>query len=339
MIGLLLLVTCALACAQEPNGTRATLGVADAVAAALAGHPALSAAGHLEVAAQAGLRAARARANPEVVIAPTLLGSQGTPEAVSISQPLEVNGARRARVRVATAATQAAAAEREVLARGLALRVRTAYWDAVLAQASVEVERQNVDYARTLVEAATLQVNLGNQPRMHQMKAEVEVARGQQQLIAAQERAALTMAALCGAMGQAPGTNYRLADPLGFGPAAFDEAQLLAGALAARPEVRLAQADVEAADGEAEQTRLARRPDVALTYWQETFDATGGLGVSVSLPVLDWGGQKQRESQVRSLREASQQRLAGVRNGIHLDLYQAAVALRSAGLCVSSTQG
>ena len=145
-------------------------------------------------------------------------------EAVSVTQPLELNGSRDARLRIAMGASGASAAEAEVSQGAVALAARTAYWDAVLARAVVDLDRQNVQHAQTLAEAATAQVNLGNQPKMHQIKAELEVARANQQLLASEAGAVQAEATLCSAMGVPPGSRVSLTESLVFAAAAVDDA-------------------------------------------------------------------------------------------------------------------
>jgi len=327
--GCLLAVMCTCTGAQGTVDAPA-LTSQDAVRIALENHPVLRAAAHGVAAAQSGVEAARARKNPEVLIAPILIGDEGAPEAVSVTQPLELNGSRDARLRIAMGASGASAAEAEVSQRAVALAARTAYWDAVLARAVVDLDRQNVQHAQTLAEAATAQVNLGNQPKMHQIKAELEVARANQQLLASEAGAVQAEATLCSAMGVPPGSRVSLTESLVFAAAAVDDAGLLQAALASRPELRAARSSIEQAAGEVDAVRAERRPDVAVNYWQEALDEGPGIGVSVSLPVFDWGGQRHREDQARSELAAREELVAEVENAVRLEVYQAATSLRAA---------
>ncbi len=328
--GWLLLAVCTLAGAQESVSGPSSLTVEAAVHVALERHPLLLAAAHQVSAAQSGLRAAGARPNPEIVLAPTLIGEQGTPEAINIRQALELGGSRKARLRIASAQSQAAEAEREVTRRSVALGVTEAYWEVVLARAVVELDRQGVEHAVSLAQAATTQVNLGNQPRMHQIKAELEVARANQQLLVSRADETRAMAGLCAAMGLPPDSRFTPAEPLAFRPAVLDDAGLMQSALSLRPELLTAASTVEAAEGEVDAVEAARRPDAALTYWQGAFDGEGGIGVSVSLPVFDWGGQGHEEDKARSEVAARRQLLLDAQNAIRLEVHQALIAVRSA---------
>ncbi|MBP8954008.1 MAG: TolC family protein [Armatimonadetes bacterium] len=314
------------------------LSLETAVNNALRDHPALKSSAYEVTAARAGLAAAKERANPEIVIAPTLAGDQGTPEAVSISQPLELNGVRRVRTRIETAALRSALAEREVLEREVGLQVRHAYWEAALALEIAEVERKNVEHSHTLAAAAQRQVELGNHPRMHQIKADVELARARQQLIAAEAGAAQAMSALCAAMGAPPDASYALTETLAFEAVGVEPTALVEAAMRTRPELRMAESVTAQAEGEVEAARLARKPDVAVTYWQETFDSSGGLGVSVNLPLFDWGGTRERQAQARALASARREAAAQVEQQIRLEVRQAITALLSAEAQVRELQ-
>lgn len=88
-------LACTLLCASIiPVAAEDGLSLDEAIKSALTSNPNIAAAGHESQAADAASRGARALPNPEVVISPGILGPAGSDEAISIVQPLEVNGAR-----------------------------------------------------------------------------------------------------------------------------------------------------------------------------------------------------------------------------------------------------
>ena len=97
-----------------------------AVEAARANHPSLHAARAEVTAASANLRGARTLRNPEIIVTPGVLGPAGSDELLSIAQPLEINGAKQARTKVAAGQLEAMQAERRVAERDVILAVWTA---------------------------------------------------------------------------------------------------------------------------------------------------------------------------------------------------------------------
>ena len=79
------------------------LTVDEAVALAIEQNPGLSAAARDVAAGRAGVRSARALANPELIFLPGITGPGGTDQELRLGQPLELNGTRAARTGVASA--------------------------------------------------------------------------------------------------------------------------------------------------------------------------------------------------------------------------------------------
>ncbi|MHB0937778.1 MAG: TolC family protein [Armatimonadota bacterium] len=301
-----------------------------AVRAALANHPARKAADADTTAASANLRGAKALSNPEIVVAPGILGPAGSDELLSIAQPLEINGTRTARTQIAAGQLAAIQAQTRIVERELALAVRTAYWELAQAQAIAGLDAENVQHAEALAAAAKKSVELGNEPLSHQIKAEVELARTRQQLIRSQAAVTHAVAALNTAMGREPATSTVLADALTAPAVTFDEAALLPLALAERPEMAAAHAEVHAAQGEVAAARAARRPDLAVQVRQEEWNGAGGVGLGISLPLIDWGSAKAERQRAQATVAAQQQRVEAVQLAIRQEVATAVTAVRSA---------
>ena len=300
-------VTLALICGVALGAARAEqLTVSQAVQIALGNHPSLKVAGFELQAAEAQLRGAKARVTPEVIVAPGIPWATGSDDVISVFQPLEVNGARRARTETATgqlAGSQAAAAaSRSDLIR----QVRQAYWDAALAQQIAGLDAGNVKYAEAVAEAAGTQVQLGNQPQVEAYKADVELARTRQQLYRSQAAAAQALAALNAALGRSPDTSVILAEQPSPVETEFQDAQLQALGLSQRPDLLAVQAAVRTAQGEVASARAARRTDVGIGGSVGP-EGDGGLAISLTFPQLDWGGLKATEERAQALVKAAEQ--------------------------------
>lgn len=312
------------ALAQEP------LSLADAVQYALAHHPSRHAASADLTAASAHLRGARTLRNPEIVVTPGVLGPAGSDELLSIAQPLELNGARQARMKVATSQLEAMKAEQQVTERDLILAVKTAYWSLAQAHAVATFDAENVTYAETLLATAKKQVELGNEPLSHVIKTEVELARARQQLARSHAAVAHAQTALNGALGRDPNTPMRLTESLTYTPVTLQDKVLLQQGVAHRPELRRDQALITAASGEVDAARAAQRPDVAIQVRRESWDGDGGVGLGISLPLVDWGSARAERDRAQAVVTAQQRRLDATRLLVRQEISTALIATHSA---------
>lgn len=315
------------------------LSLDDAITEGLARHPLTAATAADIIAADAAARGARALPNPDITVAHGVIGPFGADEFLSISQPLDLVGARRLRARVADSGSTAARATAMMTRLELVRAITTAYWDAVLAQAARAQDDENVAHAEAMLAAATKQVELGHEPATHTMKAEVELARTRQQAIRTQAAVTQAKTALNAAMGRDPALPVVVPAALNFAPTTLDEVALLDMALARRPEIAVALADVEAARGGLALARLASRPDAAVQVRQERFGRGAAIGVAVALPLLDWGSARSGIQRTQATITASERRLEAVRAGVRFDVATALAALHSTDAQVRALQG
>ena len=118
------------------------LSLRQAVDIALKQNPGLLAAKGEASAAQSNERGAHALANPEMIVAPTVAGEpgSGSDTAALLVQPLEVNGQRQARGRIAHYEAQASQAASQAAQRDVVRSTKQAYWDVVQAQRMVTLD-------------------------------------------------------------------------------------------------------------------------------------------------------------------------------------------------------
>jgi outer membrane protein TolC len=77
------------------------LSLSQAVELALKHNPAVASGKLSADAAKQAIKGARALTNPEISVAPNLIGAAGSDSAIFISQPLELNGIRKTRQNIA----------------------------------------------------------------------------------------------------------------------------------------------------------------------------------------------------------------------------------------------
>lgn len=308
----------------------APLTVEEAVATALRQNPLRRAAISATEAAGAGVGAARALANPAITIAPTIAGAMGSDEELSVIQPLEISGTRSARAGVARAELRAAQSDAVVSARDLVREVKFAYYELARAREVLALQQESVAIAEEFERIARRQVELGARPGIDLTQLQVESTRARQLQAQAETDVRVAEVTLNTLMGRLPQTPIPAVSRLALSlttPASVEEA------LARRAEIAVEEARLEALRHQARLVRAEGRPDLALFGRLESFTRAprvGGVGLGMTLPLLDYGSRRHRLRQSRHLAEAQAARVEVLRRQVRLDVEAALARLRTA---------
>jgi cobalt-zinc-cadmium efflux system outer membrane protein len=304
-------------------------------------NPSVAAGGLSAESARQSAKGARALTNPDILVAPSVVGDGGSDSAVLFVQPLELNGARRVRGNIATHEATAAAFDADTIRRDVMLQVSRSYWDVAQAQELVKLNQDNVAYLDTVRAAVEKQRDVGTAPGAQLMKMDVELARARQELTQAELELSQTKAALDVLLNRPAETDFAASDPLAFLDAQMDRAALQISAVAQRPEVASAQSQLFAARGEISAARLRTVPDVALEARRETFtpDSESGVALAINLPVLDWGSAKAARRSAAATAQSREKQLEAAKNGVLLDVEQAAQRVDATARIVREYQG
>ena len=314
------------------------LSLQQAVNMALERNPILQSSRTEIQAAKANERGAKTLTNPDIIITPSIAGSAGSDEVLSVIQPLEVNGQRKIRGRIAQAETRATEAGSRSTERDLIRSVKQAYWDIAQAQNIVDLNAANVKLAESLYQSAVRQRDVGTAPGSQVIKTQVELTRAQQDLSRAESELVQTKSVLNTLLARSPDTPVDISDKLTFEPLTADASTMQTVAEKNRPELAESQAILQARKGEIDAAKARRRPDLALQLRQESFGGDGGLGVGISLPLLDWGSAKADRKRAEAAAGAQQHRVEAVRNSIALDVDSALRDIRRSELLISQYQ-
>lgn len=195
------------------------------------------------------------------------------------------------------------------------------YLQVIASQSRVDAARAESATAESLYVLAVDQNNAGVVPRLDVLRADVERKTAAQRRIAAENETARARTALARAIGLPWMQAYSLADAMAYAPLQDpDPAMLRQQALAHRPDVLRAQAEVEAARASASAARAARLPSVTVdgNYgWigsaPATAEGTFAVAANVHVPLFAAGetrareidaqaGLRQRELQLQDLR-------------------------------------
>ncbi len=307
----------------------------DAVRLALAQSPTVAAARSRLDRATAALRGARAPFNPIVELAPGLGFTNG---GAALSQRLDIGGQRTAEARLATGQLVAAAAEIDLVQLRVATAVRSAYFDTVRARAAEAAALESVALARQIRDAVEKRVQIGEAPRVQATRAEIEVARAEQELIRAGSDTQSRAVTLNLLLGRPPSTPVAPSEGLAISAAPDPPEILLARALTCRPELAIGSALVAARRGEVDVARAQRRPvltvELAADTWSLDRDRfrSGNLGFQARLafPLLDRGRLRADVDGARSEVRAQEADLQVLRREIVLEVEAAAADLKAA---------
>lgn len=309
------------------------LTVEEAVAQALRSNPVPRAASREVAAAGAGVRSAQALTNPTLTVNPGVLGPAGSDEELSVVQPLEISGVRGARTGVARAELRAARSAAIVTTRDLVRDVKVTYYELARAQEVLELQRQSVGFAEEFERIARRQVELGARPGIDVTQLQVELTRTRQLQLQAETGVQLAVADLNTLMGRAPDTPVAAVSHLAYAPQSAEGALSTETALSQRAEVAAAQARLEVLQSQGRLIRAEGRPDLALSGRMESLTdhpRTGGIGLEITLPFLDYGSRRERLRQTERLADAQAARVESTRLEVQRDLATALIRLRAA---------
>jgi cobalt-zinc-cadmium efflux system outer membrane protein len=267
-------------------------------------------------------------------------------QTVRLEQTFERGNKRGLRVEQASHNESASRADRINTVRQQRLALRSAYFDLLLAQERQNILREMADLFNRSQDVAERRLRAGDISKVEAARIRIDALRAAGDLGLAEAdlaRARLALAALIGAEGRALG--IRAVDPW---PdyAAQGTVSDLDAAIAARPDVRAAQARLLASEAGRRLARSARVRDVTVGAEYKHFPfnpelGTGSgntVGVTVSVPLFVWHANEGEIRRSEAEHAATEVALDKVRAAARLDLERAWSDLVQAGLRVERFQ-
>ncbi len=225
--------------------------------------------------------------------------------------PLYTGGNLKGRVSSAQAQQVASSYDAATVELDTALAVKTAYYQALLAQRYVDAYQSRVDEASERVRIAREAFDAGRIARYDLLRDHTDLAEAQRQLNDAQRDVETALIDLRNTMGVSQLSQITLAQGLAVRPSppAFEELQ--AAAPRQRPEVQAAQARVRSAQADVGVAGSAYKPQVYATAMADLSimrgDSINGntdtgylVGVTAALPVLDGGLRRSSVDEARA---------------------------------------
>ena len=266
-------------------------------------------------AAEARLRQAGVRANPELALrADGVLGGKpyaGWGEAeisLDLTQNLELGGRRGARVDVARAEVGVSALRREQAGIDTVVRLALTYAEAEAAERRFALAEDALTLAVADARAALVLVEEGREPLLRGIQAETEAAMARAAVEGARAERDVTFARLTAeAMLPTPVTSVGGGVLDRTSPATLDAAASLA--------VRVAEAEAEAAERRIGRERAEARPNVSASLGVTRYQAEDAtaltVGLSMPLPLFD--RNRGNIDAARAEHRAAEARVAGAR--------------------------
>lgn len=267
-----------------------SLTLEQALDEAQARSPAIIAARARVEAADARIRQAGFRSNPELSLevenflgSGELSGFQGTETTVAVNQRLDLGGRRQARVAAARADLLVERLRLSIAMADLARSVREQFATAVTARERLRIATENEDIARELARVAGILVQEGRDPPLRAVRARSAAAQAAAELEAARAAELASRGTLASLFGVAEPPESVVGSLLDLGARGFDPEQSL--------EVRLAEAERLRAEAEVGREVAGARLDPAVGLGVRHVRETGDIGlvggVSLPLPVFD----------------------------------------------------
>jgi outer membrane protein, heavy metal efflux system len=273
---------------SEPLPTSLTLS--QALEEAEARSPAIIAARAAVDAAEARVRQAGFRSNPELSVevenfagTGELSGLRRTETTVAINQRLDLGGRRRARVSVAQGELAVQRLRLAAARADLAQGIREQFARAATARDRLRVSEEKEERARELARIAGILVDAGREPPLRALRARSAAAQATAELAAARAEEQAARGTLASLFGVTTPPDAVAGSLLDIPPRAIDPEQSL--------EVRIAEAERLVAEAALQQELAGRRLDpsvgLGVRHVREAGDVALVAGFSMPLQVFD----------------------------------------------------
>lgn len=221
---------------------------------------------------------------------------------VALSQEFEIAGQRGLRIDVAEKEIQRVSLEIRDRERIITSEARNAFARALASKRRVELRKEAVRLKEELLEFTTIKLKAGDVSGLEINIAELELGKARAELLSAEREYKESILILQDIMGSKPDVDFKiegeiLRDVLGL----RDKEGLKESALAYRPDLKASQIEEERTRSAIHLAKKEAIPNVTVSafYQRDELRNTGGLSVSIPLPLID---QKQAERKIAKIR-------------------------------------
>ena len=206
---------------------------------------------------------------------------------MTLSQPLEWPGKRASRQDAADAGLAGATVGLEESKLNLIAEVKTAFYDLLLAERTVDLLQQNLEIVQEVARIVKARVRSGEGPQFEAVKADVEVLKAKQEMTKAKNAVRVKLVGLDTLTAGALGTRYRVQGDFRSIRDRLDPEQMASRDLSQHPTLKRQGKLVEQAEFTVSKERQSRMPDVTLFggYAREVGREAVVAGLSVPTPL------------------------------------------------------
>jgi outer membrane protein, heavy metal efflux system len=210
-----------------------------------------------------------------------------TERTVTVEQPLEWQGKRRARQQAADAGVAGASAAMEETRLNVIAEVKVAFYHVLFAQRDVDLATQNLTMVEEVLRTVKVRVAAGEATPFEKMKATVEVQKAKKEVARAQNALVVARTKLDMLTAGTLGKQFSIQGDFESFQQKLDPEALAARALEQHPTLRRLTKLVEQATFSAIVERESRIPNVTLhgSYHREAGDESVVAGLSVPIPL------------------------------------------------------
>lgn len=257
-------------------------------------------------------------------------GVRVTERTVTVEQPLEWTGKRRARQQAADAGVAGATAALEETRLSLTTDVKVAFYQLLFAQRDAELALQNLAGAEEVLRTVKARVAAGEATSFETMKATVEVQKATKEVARAQNAVIVAQTRLDTLTAGALGKRFSIQGDFATLREGINLERVMARALEQHPTMRRLTTQVEQANHHLVLERESRIPTVIVQgqYHREAGDESVTAGLSIPIP-LWYRRQGEIESALGAKHRAEAERLR-VQNELQQAIIQYMQEVRTA---------
>ena len=251
-------------------------------------------------------------ASPNVTPANSIVApSQGyADQNFTLSVPLYTSGRLENQIRAASGRERAASLDLGEMRLEIALKIKEAYYRALLAGEGIKVGQARSEAAAELIKNAQALFEAGKGLQASVFRAEAEAADARRMLMNAENLQAKAMLEMKVEMGVRLDSDIRLANALEFVPTVQDLAAQLSEAARRRPGLQSANMKIAASRDETQAVKSSQglqvyavaMADGLISHPLGTREGYS-VGLTLSLPILDGGRRRAETAQARALED------------------------------------
>jgi len=267
--------------------------------------------------------------------------------ALNLSWLLLDGGQRAAGIDNATRLLDAALATRDATVQALFLAALQTYYNAQATRAAVQAAQEAERSAQESLAAAELRYRVGAGTPAERLQAQTAASQARLNRQRAEGEARTALGSLANALGLPAQTPLQLAEaPPVSGEAGFrkDLEALIAAAIERRPDLKAAEAQVQAAAAAVTVARAQGLPTLSLAAgpsWQRVDGVnshSGTLGLTLNVPLFTGFATTYRVRAAEAQQEARAAQRDRLRNQVSLDVWKAYQSLGTATEALQTTR-